>query len=614
MGRGKPVWLVMNGRKAQLGALFVAAVLLPSLPASAAQPSSLRVSGSIAGYVRDSKGVPQMGATVVLVNRYGRVLGQALTNERGIFGFASLTPDFYSVRVSFAAFVPAIKNQIAVKAGLQSLLYINLASVFSSVELVYATPGEGALMSDDWKWALKTDSATRPILRLRDPGEDVAENSPDSPAPRPVFSDTLAMLRVSAGDAEGPWAGGLDGDLGTAFALATSLYGRNRLEVSGNLGYAGRPGSPNAGFRTTFSRDGSPVEISITFRQLYLPERFGAPQATASADGMPALRTISLQFRDHIDIGGLIRLDYGSSLDSISFLNNLSYASPYARLTFDMGSWGAFQLGFSSGAPPVQPLSDSSPEAEAQLHDSLNALASMPAISLRNGSPEVQRTENFEAGYEKKFRTRSIRVSGYSESVSNASVLAMAPAGLLPAGDVLPGFQSNSGIFDAGNYRATGYSATIEQSLGDKTKLQAGYGGGGALAFSDGAPLDSSQSALDLRSRFHTRQTHWASAGFTTTLPHAGTQLSASYEWTPQGVIEPLRYSVLDGSIPLPGCNIEIRQPLPTGLSLGRRLEATADLQNLLAQGYVSVPTANNQRVVLTQTPRVVRGGLAFIF
>ncbi len=604
----------MNGRRAQLGVSLVAAILLPSLPAFAAQPSALRVSGSIAGYVRDSRGVPQMGATVVLVNRYGRVLGQSLTNDRGIFGFASLAPDLYSVRVSFAAFVPAIKSRIAVKAGLQSLLYINLASVFSSVELVYASPGEGALMSDDWKWTLKTDSATRPILRLRDSGEQQAQTSPDSSVPRPVFSGTLAMLRVSAGDSEGPWAGGMEGDLGTAFALATSLYGRNRLQVSGNLGYAGHVGSPNAGFRTTFSRDGSPVELSITFRQLYLPERFGAAQSPSSGDGSPALRTVSLQFHDHIDLGGLLRLDYGSALDSISFLNNVNYASPYGRLTFDMGSLGALQFGFSSGAPPMQPPADASPVAEAQLHDSLAALAMMPAISLRGGSPEVQRAENFELGYEKRFRSRTIRLSGYSESVTNAAVIASAPAGLLQAGDMLPDFQSNSGIFDAGNYRATGYSATLEQAVGDKTKLQVGYGGGDALAFSSGAPLDNSQAALDLRSRFHVRQNHWASAGLTTTLPRSGTQISASYEWIGQDVIQPLRYSVLDGSLPLPGCNIHIQQPLPSGLSLGRRLEATADLQNLLAQGYVSVPAANNQRVVLTQTPRMVRGGLAFIF
>ncbi len=551
-----------------------------------------------------------MGATVLLVDAYERVIGQALTNDRGIFGFGGLAPGLYAVRVSFAAFVPAIKNRIAVKADLQSLLYINLTSVFSSVELVYAAPGQGALMSDDWKWTLKSATSTRPILRLR----DNPAGSGESPAGGSAFSDTTAMLRVSAGDTEGAWAGGMEADLGTAFALATSLYGRNRLQVSGNLGYTARTGAPNAGFRTTFSREDSPAELSITFRQVYLPTRFGASPASATgADGLPALRTLSLQFRDHFDLGDRLRLDYGSALDSISFIDNLNYASPYARLTYQLGSLGALRFGFSSGAPPVG-LSDSSPEAETQLHQNLAALALLPAVSLRGGAPEVERSENFEIGYEKRLGSRTVRLSAYSESVSNATLSALAPAGFLPAGDMLPDLESNSAIFDIGNYRSAGYSATVTQAIGSHSELSAGYGGGDALAFGNGAAIESSQSALELRSRFHTTESHWASTRLTTTVPRFGTQISASYAWTPPGVIQPMRYSLTDSSIPLPGFNVSIRQPIPCAIGRGGRLEATADLQNMLAQGYVSLPAANGQRVTLTQMPRAVRGGLAIIF
>src|SRR6202020_2729420 len=79
---------------------------------------------------------------------------------------ALLTPDVYSVRVSLTSFVPAVKQKIAVQPGMQSLLYVNMASVLSSIELVYAKPGEGALMSDDWKWVLKESASTRPVLRM----------------------------------------------------------------------------------------------------------------------------------------------------------------------------------------------------------------------------------------------------------------------------------------------------------------------------------------------------------------------------------------------------------------------------------------------------------------
>ena len=69
------------------------ALLTASTAAFAAPP--IKLSGSIAGIVRDSAGVPQMGATVLLFNKYEKLLNRSLTNERGIFGFDQLTPDVY---------------------------------------------------------------------------------------------------------------------------------------------------------------------------------------------------------------------------------------------------------------------------------------------------------------------------------------------------------------------------------------------------------------------------------------------------------------------------------------------------------------------------------------
>ena len=163
-----------------------------------------------------------MGATVFLFNRSEKLLGSVFTNERGVFGFGLLTPDLYSVRVSLASFVPAVKQKIAVQPGMQSLLYVDLASVLSSIELVYAKPGEGALMSDDWRWTLKTATATRPILRVLPLG---ASDGPDgSSISNPnekqktynaIFSGTRGLVKVSAGDP------GMLGDMSTQPDLGT---------------------------------------------------------------------------------------------------------------------------------------------------------------------------------------------------------------------------------------------------------------------------------------------------------------------------------------------------------------------------------------------------------
>ena len=57
--------------------------------------------------------------------------------------------------------------------------------------------------------------------------------------------------------------------------------------------------------------------------------------------------------------------------------------------------------------------------------------------------------------------------------------------------------------------------------------------------------------------------------------------------------------------------NIFIRQPLPALFPW--RMEMTAELRNLLAQGYLPLGVAGT-RTILTNSPRTVRGGLSFIF
>src|ERR1700681_2762814 len=214
----------MTGR-IQLANGWMVALLLCAPAGFAAEPAQL--AGSIAGFVRDSTGIPQMGATVLLFNRSERLILKTITNERGIFGFSLLTPDLYSVRVTLASFVPAMKQKIAVQPGMQSLLYVDLASVLSSIELVYVAPGQGALMSDDWKWTLKASTATRPVLRLL-PDESASDPEKRDTAVGSVFTDTRGVLSVSAGDAGSLGGSTSQTDLGTAFALATSIWGRNQ--------------------------------------------------------------------------------------------------------------------------------------------------------------------------------------------------------------------------------------------------------------------------------------------------------------------------------------------------------------------------------------------------
>src|ERR1700722_12822522 len=125
----------------------------------------LALSGSILGEVKTVAGVAEMGAKVLLYDRHDQLVRQVLTNEQGRFGFAALAPDVYSIRVTLASFVPAMRRNISVAAGTDSLLQINLSGIFSTVDIL-SSASHGTLMGDDWKWVLRASPSTRPILRF----------------------------------------------------------------------------------------------------------------------------------------------------------------------------------------------------------------------------------------------------------------------------------------------------------------------------------------------------------------------------------------------------------------------------------------------------------------
>src|SRR5205823_321330 len=151
-----------------------------------------------------------------------------LTDEKGAFSFDGLAAGVYSIRVSLASFMPISRSNVLVQPGLRTLLNVSLAGLFSSIQLVYPTPEQRAIMNDDWKWVLRTSNATRPVLRLL-PGWSDNDGSARR-ASTGIFSDTRALVQVSAGDGGRITSFGNESDLGTAFALATSVHGKNQLQ------------------------------------------------------------------------------------------------------------------------------------------------------------------------------------------------------------------------------------------------------------------------------------------------------------------------------------------------------------------------------------------------
>lgn len=598
----------MTARKATIGIALVA--LLPVLPLlQAVQLNGF--SGAIAGEVKSPGGIVQMGASVILYNRYDRVIRQASTDSKGSFTFDALMPDLYSVRVSLASFVPAFKRNIAVQPGIQSMLTINLASMLSSIELVNPA-ANGSLMTEDWKWVLRSAQSTRPILRFRDDPTHARYSA---------FSDTRGMVSVSAGDGFTLSSTGSQPDLGTAFVLATSLYGSNQFQVSGNMGYSARTGLPTAGFRTSYSHlqgTASGPEITVTMRQISLPLRGGfAP--TAGAQTPPALRTLATSIIDEFTVLDNLKVEYGMSAETVSLFNRLNTISPFARLTYDFGGGGTLQIGYSSGAAPLELITrgnrasaEPSTRDNAELQQDLVALAALPRVSMRDGRAHVQRTNNLEIGYRKTAGSRTYSAGVFREDVRNGA-LTMAGGGNNFAGDLIPDLGSRSSVFDVGNFSRWGYVASVSQAVTDRIELSVFYGRGGALTTGDSRTL-TSDDADALRSMVKVAERNWATARIAGTTPGTGTHFAASYGWADYRSLMPSHTYLTQKTRPEPGLNLSVRQPIPSFGLVPGRFEASADLRNLLEQGYLPINTLEGRQILLTNSPRALRGGLSFIF
>jgi hypothetical protein len=586
-----------------------AALVVPTVsPVHAA--TAFRFSGALGGMVTDPAGKPQADAMVLLFNRQNRLLQRSATDALGSFTFADLLPDLYSVQISLANFVPAMREQIQIKPGMRSLLSVSLSKVFSSVQVVSMTPLPGGLMSDTWKWTLRTDDAVRPVLRLLPPERT---DSPEE-SHAAIFTDSRGLIRISASD-------GVDmagaGDLGTQFAFATSVYGGNHIAVAGDLGYAQASGAPSAAIRTTFSRDfaGAKPVLSVTMRQFYMPSRLTQSMTGGPGENnQPVLRTMAVSFSDKTEIADSLDVEYGFEMDSVSFGNHLQYFSPYAKLSRALDR-GKLDFTWTSGNARPE-LGMSGTDANADLQRNLTALSVMPMVTLRDGVARVQRGSDYELGLSQRFGSREYRVSAYYDDVANTTLTIATPVnaasgGLFP-GDLLPDMMSTSSLFNAGNFQTAGYSASATQDLGDNYHLTVAYGSLGVMAPRSGEV--SGTSANDLRRLMQSAQRPALTLQASGTVKCTGTRFVTSYEWTDYRSAVPGPVFTTEPGRLEPGFNVAIRQPIPSIPGVPGRMEASAELRNLLAQGYLPLTMPGGQQLLLVNTARSLRGGLAFIF
>jgi hypothetical protein len=588
-------------------ALLGVALSAPS-PSSAITP--LVLSGSLVGTVRDLVGIPQMGAAVFLYDHRDKLCERVLTDSLGNFGFKGLNPDLYSIRVTMTSFLPALRNHIQIVPGAKKNLEVSLSTLFSSIQLATPQPGQGgSIMTDDWKWVLRTSSARRPVLRIlpNDPKTQQQQSSS-------IFSDTHALVKFSGGDA----STGSEADLGTAFGVTTSVFGTNQLQVVANVGFVSATGMPTAGFRSTFSRkmgDSTP-SITVTMRQLAVPGRLNAAFAGNPGldTGASFLRTMSVSMSNKTQLTDSLQIEYGMESDTVSYLSRHHYTSPYAKLTYVLPFAEIdFTYTAGNGRPDLKNTGEPGNEA-GDLERDVAALAMIPRFSMLDGSARVQTGQNFELGVSRALGSREIRVTAYRESVKNAALNVSLPLGGPNdpfAAEILPDLFSDTSVLNAGDYHTLGYTTALTQNLGENYHLTVSYGLTGVLVPGESGPVADD---AELRNLIHAEHRSALTTQASGTIRKTGTKFTGSYQFTDYQSATSGHIYATDPSHPEAGLNVYIRQPIPHASTHLGRMEATLDLKNMMAQGYMPIGLADGRKLLLMRTPRSLRGGLSFTF
>ncbi len=574
-----------------------------------ALPAAAQVGGSVAGLVRDEAGVPQMGAEVDLIASDGRVAQTVASDYRGWFQFTGLFPGGYALEVRQPNFAPARMPGLEVDPGERTVLDVCMRGVLASLQLAYGSQVRD--MSERWKWVLRATHSRRNVLRFspgrRDEREEFLRRLGGP------FEDTRAYAEFSAG--LGNRSSGLRSqqDLGTAFAVATSLFGNHDLTVSGSpgVGRADLSGGSRA-FRTTYARDLGPAkpEVSLTVRQMQAASVATAGLLEAQdGQGVPRLESLSLEFADSVDLTDSLRVEYGLLFESVKFVQRLQFASPRGQAVYKLAPGREIAFKYASGVPP-QSLAGRRPDAALQ--GDVRQLGMFPRVALVHGRPTVQRSEHAEVAYSEQFGDNLVEAAVYRDWIRDAAITAALPEGMYADGDAVPDLRAATSTLNGGDYRASGLRVSYARNIGDRLQAAVGYGYAGVLAPSR-TRLRSGR-ADELREVLRAQRAHLLLASVSAELPGAGTALDASYQWSSRQSVasaDPFNDFAARSD---PGLNLALRQPLPIGGGMPGKFEASAEIRNILKTGYVPLRADRGRVLSLLQAIRSYSGALSYIF
>lgn len=547
-------------------------IALGAAPICGAAPAS------VSGLVRDSAGVPQIGAEVQLLGADLTVIASVYTNSEGRYRISSLLPGRYAVKAMGMSYLPSLRENVRVRPG--TIVNLTLNTLYEVMQWLPAEPRSRSSQQDDWSWTLRS-AANRPLLRWLEDGPLVVVSDGSGAAPK------LKARLMATGQA------GTFGESGERVSASVEDTPSNSRELLARVDFA--PHSDGAmesmlGFRQDLGFAGSVQSVAAVALH---PEEVG-PAGEAGLDEA-AVRTW-----ETLHLGDEFEVEAGSTEVLGRFAEQSSdavvAALPDARV--------AWRGGHSMVGYRVATFVPSPAES-----DESQAAAWLPEFSIRNGKLVLEHGLHQEIGWTRQTDASEMSVTVFSDAMQNPVLEAMSgPAGEDENGALV---DNASGMMRAAgpNYTSQGITARYDRRLPGGNNLRLSYGSSNALVM---PALPRPAELAQVLGAAHPRYVQTYSISLSGTLDGTGTRWRASYRWQPEDTVTEVAPYAEDASQPY--MNIRLRQPIHVSRDGCAGIEALLDVRNLLAQGYHPFLLRDGSMVVFAQGQRSIRGGLAITF
>jgi hypothetical protein len=543
-------------------ALFVVASA-PLLAASGA---------SISGTVRDSSGIPQIGAVVQLLRPDMSVVAAVYTSGKGTYAFNDILPGKYAVKAMGTSFLPSLRENVRIRTN--SVVNLTLNTLYEVMQWLPAEPRAANASKDDWEWTLRS-AANRPLLRWLEDGPLVVVS--DRPGGRPKLK---ARLMATGQD-------GTFGESGERFTASVEDTPSNSRELLARVDFAPDTDAgmeSMLGFKQDLGFAGSVESLAAI-----------SIHPVIEGSGGEGLDEAAIRSAETFNLGDEFEIEAGAQQVMARFSQN-SPNTVLASLPFATVAWhgGKSTVSYRMATAPSGPNQN---EAQPGFY--------LPQVSMRDGQLTLEHGLHQEIGWERRTDASGVSFLVYSDNVENPVIEAngrsFASDGVLS--DPMSGLMRGAGQ----NYSSTGVMAAVERRVGSGNRVRVSYANGEALVM----PALVHPTALgQLFSAAKPRHAQMYAISVSGTLEGTGTRWHASYRWQPADTVTSIaKYSV--GAIE-PYLNLHLRQPICTHRE-GLNIEALLNVNNLLAEGYRPY-LLNSGLVVFAQDQRSVGGGVAFTF